>query len=37
MKPSTWLVKSNEVSLANTKVATKKYELQAVKTKGIPI
>jgi outer membrane protein TolC len=30
-----WL-KSNEVSLANTKVATKKYELQAVKNERYP-
>jgi outer membrane protein TolC len=30
-----WL-KSNEISLANTKVATKKYELQAVKNERYP-
>jgi hypothetical protein len=29
--------KSNEVSLANTKVDTKKYELQSVRTTGILI
>ena len=30
-----WL-KSNEISLANTKVATKKYELQSVKNSQYP-
>ena len=29
--------KSNEVTLANTKVKTKKYELQSKKTINIPI